>query len=200
MLIKVCGMRSIEQVHEVDGIADYVGFIFYKKSKRFENSTPVVTNAQKVGVFVNASFEEISKRIADHSLDVIQLHGNETPEFCAQFAPDISIIKAFGIDSDFKFETTADYEAHVDVFLFDTKTPQHGGSGQQYDWSMLAKYNGSTPFFLSGGIRPNSLNEIKSFEHARFVGIDLNSGFENSPGDKDIAQLKQFIEQLKKQS
>lgn len=200
MLIKVCGMRAFEQVREIDGLADYVGFIFYEKSTRFVSMTPIVANAQKVGVFVNASFEEINKHITDHSLDVIQLHGNETPEFCAQFAPEVSIIKAFGVDSDFEFETTADYEAHVDVFLFDTKTPQHGGSGQQYDWSILSKYTGSTPFFLSGGIRTNSLNEIKSFEHPRFAGVDLNSGFENSPANKDIPRLKQFIEQLKKQS
>ncbi|MCJ8288134.1 MAG: phosphoribosylanthranilate isomerase [Crocinitomicaceae bacterium] len=197
MLIKVCGMRSGEQVQKIEGVTDYIGFIFYENSKRFVNTTPVVENALKVGVFVNASSEEINERIAEQSLDAVQLHGHETPEFCSQFAPEISVIKAFGVDDQFEFDSTADYEAHVDFFLFDTKTPHHGGSGQQYDWSILSNYKGAIPFFLSGGIRPSSVHALKNFQHPKFAGIDLNSGFEQSPGDKNTSELIQFIEQIK---
>lgn len=197
MLIKVCGMRSDEQVQKIEEIADYVGFIFYKNSKRFVSTTPTVEDALKVGVFVNASFEEINRQIIQHSLDAIQLHGHETPEFCSQFAPEISVIKAFGIDEQFNFNSTLNYEPHVDLFLFDTKTPHHGGSGRQYDWSILSKYEGTTPFFLSGGIQPSSIEALSSFQHPKFTGIDLNSGFEHSPGDKNIPELTQFIEQIK---
>lgn len=193
-------MRSHEQTSAIESFVNYIGFIFYEKSKRFVESTPPINGAQKVGVFVNASFEEISNRISDHSLDVVQLHGSESPEFCAKLAQEVSIIKAFGIDANFNFEVTSNYESYVDFFLFDTKTPQHGGSGQQYDWSMLSDYKGSIPFFLSGGIRPNSLDSIQAFKHERFAGVDLNSGFENSPGDKDTLGLKQFIHQLKTHS
>lgn len=190
-------MRSDEQVQKIEGVTDYVGFIFYENSKRFVNTTPVVESALKVGVFVNASSEEINDRIAEQSLDAVQLHGQETPEFCSQFAPEISVIKAFGIDDQFEFDSTADYEAHVDFFLFDTKTSHHGGSGQQYDWSILSNYKGAIPFFLSGGIRPCSVQALKNFQHPKFAGIDLNSGFEQSPGDKNTSELIQFIEQIK---
>jgi len=190
-------MRSDEQVQKIEGVTDYVGFIFYENSKRFVNTTPVVKDALKVGVFVNASSAEINEHIAEQSLDAVQLHGHETPEFCSLFAPEISVIKAFGVDDQFEFDSTADYEAHVDFFLFDTKTPHHGGSGQQYDWSILSNYKGAIPFFLSGGIRPSSVQALKSFQHPKFAGIDLNSGFEQAPGDKNTSELIQFIEQIK---
>ncbi len=189
-------MRSAKQVQKIEGVVDYIGFIFYENSTRFVNTTPVVANALKVGVFVNASFEEINRRIMGHSLDVIQLHGHETPEFCSQFTPDISVIKAFGIDDQFNFNTTLNYESYVDFFLFDKKTPNHGGSGQQYDWSILSRYEGTTPFFLSGGLQSSSVEALSNFQHPKFAGIDLNSGFEHSPGNKNISELNEFIEQI----
>lgn len=197
MLIKVCGMREKDQILNVEKIADFVGFIFFDKSERFVRETPIIEHAKKVGVFVNASLDEITRQIQIHSLDTVQLHGNETPELCAQIDPEISLIKAFGIEERFNFGDTRSYEDVVDFFLFDTKTPLHGGSGQQYDWSILSNYTGSVPFFLSGGIGPNSLEALQQFRHPQFAGIDLNSGFERSAADKDISLLEQFIEQLK---
>jgi phosphoribosylanthranilate isomerase len=115
---------------------------------------------------------------------------------CEVLKKESTVIKAFGVNEDFDFSETNAYSAHVDYFLFDTKTPQHGGSGKQFDWSLLKKYSGETPFLLSGGITSESLQSIRSIWHSKFAGVDLNSGFENAPTDKNINELKQFINQL----
>ncbi len=200
MLIKVCGMRSPDQVKQVEEFADYVGFIFYQHSQRFVESTPVVSKAKKVGVFVNATLDEVRQSIAKHSLDVVQLHGNETPEFCQELKANVEIIKAFGVQPDFSFSETKAFEAKVDFFLFDTKTPGYGGSGKQFDWSLLSNYQGETPFLLSGGLHPNALEEIQNLRHPKMMGLDLNSGFEIAPANKDVDLLRTFILQLKQQS
>ncbi|MFK7785404.1 MAG: phosphoribosylanthranilate isomerase [Crocinitomicaceae bacterium] len=196
MLIKVCGMRLEEQIRELDEIVDFLGFIFYEKSKRFVQSTPNVERAQKVGVFVNATIDQMRSEVREHSLQTAQLHGNETPEMCARLKDDVKVIKAFGVNEDFNFDQTKAYSDHVDYFLFDTKTPQHGGSGKQFDWSLLSQYEGSTPFLLSGGINPESLDLIQGISHPKLAGLDLNSGFERAPADKNIQELKQFIKEL----
>lgn len=198
MLIKVCGMRSEKQVTELAGLVDFVGFIFYEKSKRFVRSTSPVNDSLKVGVFVNESVDAVREHIREQSLDFVQLHGNESPQMCARLKDEVKIIKAFGVDEDFDFYKTQAYEECVDYFLFDTKTKLHGGSGRQFDWSLLSNYQGSIPFFLSGGINPKSIESLKNFSHPKLAGIDLNSGFEISPADKNITQLKQFIKELKK--
>ncbi len=200
MLIKVCGMRSPDQVKQVEEFADYVGFIFYQHSQRFVESTPVVSKAKKVGVFVNATLDEVRQSIAKHSLDVVQLHGNETPEFCQELKANAEIIKAFGVQPDFSFAETKAFEAQVDFFLFDTKTPGYGGSGKQFDWSLLSNYQGEAPFLLSGGLHPNALEEIQNLRHPQMIGLDLNSGFEIAPANKDVDLLRTFILQLKQQS
>lgn len=197
MLIKVCGMASPKQVAALEDNIDFVGFIFFEKSKRFVHRTPRVDSAHKVGVFVDAALEEIRAKVSEHALDFVQLHGQESPEFCAQIKPETKIIKAFGVDHQFSFASTEKFENCVDFFLFDTKTPQHGGSGTSFDWSILANYHGSTPFLLSGGIRLSSIDSIKQFRHPQFAGIDLNSGFEFSPADKNVVELNQFIQLLK---
>jgi len=102
------------------------------------------------------------------------------------------------MDEEFNFSTTEPYEGTVDYFLFDTKTKQHGGSGKKFDWEILEKYNGETPFFLSGGIGPDDAENIKQISHPKLAGVDLNSGFEDEPGLKNIEKLKQFIIELKK--
>ena len=194
MLIKVCGMRNFKQAKEVELFADFVGFIFYQNSKRSVNQTPTLKFAEKV--FVNPTFQEVQRHIAIHSLDAVQLHGQESPELCSFLREKVKVIKVFGVDSTFNFKSTTRYDSFVDFFLFDTKTPLYGGSGRQFDWSILSKYLGETPFFLSGGIRPSLANTIRNFKHSKFKGIDLNSGFEHSPSDKDIDKLKKFIKQL----
>ena len=191
-------MKSEKQVNQLDGIADAIGFIFYENSKRYVQRTPSVERASKVGVFVNASAEEIGNSIQEQSLDAVQLHGDESPKTCASLRGKSKIIKAFGVDPNFDFSKTKDYEKHVDYFLFDTRTKLHGGSGRQFDWSLLSNYEGSIPFFLSGGIDSESIKSLKTLSHAKLAGVDLNSGFEHSPGDKNISELKQFIKELKK--
>ena len=153
---------------------------------------------KKVGVFVNTSFEELVETAAFFRLDYLQLHGNETPEDChALQKRGYSLIKAFQIATACDLEQTTNYEGRVDYFLFDTKCNSYGGSGKQFDWSVLEAYRGKTPFLLSGGIRPESAGAIRSFRHPRLAGIDLNSGFETAPALKDAAAVHTFINQLK---
>ena len=201
-MIKVCGMREADNIREVEALGiDLMGFIFWPKSKRYVAERPqyLPTQVKKVGVFVDASLEDIRQHIQDYQLDIIQLHGHETPEFIAQlsiFNFQFSIIKAFNIATAEDLAQTKPYEGIVDYFLFDTKAQLPGGSGEQFDWSVLSHYEGTTPFLLSGGIGPDDAERIKSFHHPRCIGIDLNSRFEIVPGLKDVNQLKDFISNL----
>ena len=195
-------MREADNIREVEALGiDLMGFIFWPKSKRYVAERPqyLPTQVKKVGVFVDASLEDIRQHIQDYQLDIIQLHGHETPEFIAQlsiFNFQFSIIKAFNIATAEDLAQTKPYEGIVDYFLFDTKAQLPGGSGEQFDWSVLSHYEGTTPFLLSGGIGPDDAERIKSFHHPRCIGIDLNSRFEIVPGLKDVNQLKDFISNL----
>ncbi len=201
-MIKVCGMREADNIREVEALGiDLMGLIFWPKSKRYVAERPqyLPTQVKKVGVFVDASLEDIRQHIQDYQLDIIQLHGHETPDFIAQlsiFNFQFSIIKAFNIATAEDLAQTKPYEGIVDYFLFDTKAQLPGGSGEQFDWSVLSHYEGTTPFLLSGGIGPDDAERIKSFHHPRCIGIDLNSRFEIAPGLKDVNQLKDFISNL----
>ncbi len=199
MIIKVCGLRENEQIKQLDKLSsvNWLGSIFYNQSKRYvDASSKNISESKKVGVFVNEKLLKMNEIAIKNNLDILQLHGSETPEICASLKLRYFIIKAFGIDDNFNFDQLKEYENSVDYFLFDTKTIDHGGSGRQFNWQVLQKYKLKTPFLLSGGINANSVNEIKEFNHHSFVGIDLNSGFENAPGDKNIEKIKQFIEEL----
>ena len=216
MIIKVCGMRDPENIREVAALGvDWIGLIFFARSprritnngqltidnggKRYSDCQLSIINypLKKVGVFVNTSFEELVETAAFFRLDYLQLHGNETPEDChALQKRGYSLIKAFQIATACDLEQTTNYEGRVDYFLFDTKCNSYGGSGKQFDWSVLEAYRGKTPFLLSGGIRPENAEAIRNFRHPRFAGIDLNSGFEIEPGLKDIDKLKNFIQQI----
>ena len=195
-------MREADNIREVEALGiDLMGLIFWPKSKRYVAERPqyLPTQVKKVGVFVDASLEDIRQHIQDYQLDIIQLHGHETPDFIAQlsiFNFQFSIIKAFNIATAEDLAQTKPYEGIVDYFLFDTKAQLPGGSGEQFDWSVLSHYEGTTPFLLSGGIGPDDAERIKSFHHPRCIGIDLNSRFEIAPGLKDVNQLKDFISNL----
>ena len=203
MIIKVCGMRDPENMMEVARLGiDWMGMIFFAGSPRRikRNKQPISDNypVKRVGVFVNAPFEEITETATRYRLDYLQLHGNETPDDCyALQKRGYSLIKAFQIATAADLEQTAAYEGRVDYFLFDTKCSGYGGSGRQFDWSVLEAYKGETPFLLSGGIRPESATAIRSFSHPRLAGIDLNSGFEIEPGVKDVEKLNHFIHDIK---
>ncbi|MCD7899312.1 MAG: phosphoribosylanthranilate isomerase [Bacteroides sp.] len=199
-LIKVCGMREEKNIREIEQLGiDMMGFIFYPKSPRYLLDIPAYLpeKVSRVGVFVNeeeVTVETLSERF---SLDYIQLHGTESPEYCQQLqSKGKQIIKAFSVLEKEDLNLTQPYESSSDYFLFDTKCEQYGGSGKSFNWEILEAYNGKTPFLLSGGIGPGMANALKAFHHPMCAGFDLNSKFETAPGKKDVNQLKEFIHQL----
>ncbi|MDU1891735.1 MAG: phosphoribosylanthranilate isomerase [Dysgonomonas sp.] len=205
MIIKVCGMTDPDNIKDLNQLPiSFMGMIFYPESSRYadnltwndikNNIHPAI---ERVGVFVNAEMDEIMEITNRVYLDLIQLHGDESPEFSEELNDTIPVIKAFSISEISDFEKTKEYEGKVSYFLFDTKTPLYGGSGQKFDWSILEAYKGNTPFLLSGGIGPEDVENIKLIQHPKFCGIDLNSKFETKPGFKNIEQLKQFIKDLR---
>ena len=198
MIIKVCGMREAENIREVEALGiDLMGFIFWEKSSRYISKRPAYlpTKCKRVGVFVDEDIESVKRIADDYALDYIQLHGHESSDYCAQLQG-LHLIKAISVSSRNDIATYKTYEGLVEYFLFDTKCPSVGGSGQQFDWSVLSAYDGSTPFLLSGGIGPDDAEPIKSFHHPQCIGIDLNSRFELAPGLKDVIKLQAFIKEL----
>ena len=200
--IKVCGIKFTQNREEVEKLpVDFLGFIFYPKSKRFvgEGAEPGLFNStkNKVGVFVNENAFEILGLTKNLGFETIQLHGKENPKTCQLLRNQgLKVIKAFNLNESFKFEKLHKYESAVDYYLFDTKTDVPGGSGKKFNWEILEKYTGRVPFFLSGGIGPGDAEKIKELEHPQFFGIDLNSGFEDEPGLKNIGKLEKFINKI----
>ena len=198
-LIKVCGMREAENIREVEALhPDWMGFIFWSKSKRHVKEIPnhLPTQVKRVGVFVDEAIEKVIQTAETYALDLIQLHGHESPEYAAQLSR-WKTIKAFNIADAEDFEQTKAYEGITDYFLFDTKGKSVGGNGEKFDWSVLASYHGETPFLLSGGIGPEDAESVKAFHHPKCIGIDLNSRFEIEPGLKDINKLREFIKKIR---
>lgn len=204
MKIKVCGMRNSENIQSLLALKpDFVGFIFYAKSKRFVGDFPQIDfpkEIKKVGVFVNETIEEIERIVLKHQLNAVQLHGNESPEYCKALLrignQQIEILKAFSVDDDFDFSETEPYQAVCDYLLFDTKGKDYGGNGIKFNWDVLQKYKGKIPFLLSGGISKNDVFDIKNFKHYAFAGVDINSGFETEPALKNINEIKEFKNNL----
>jgi phosphoribosylanthranilate isomerase len=211
MNIKVCGITQIKQLQQLDKLnIDYAGFIFFKGSPRYvvdKISKDELSNAdfdtKKVGVFVNAGYDEIMKYVDDYSLDIVQLHGDERPELCEEISENIEVIKVFRLSNDYKQdidELVNEYDEVCDYYLFDTaaKSGLLGGSGEQFDWKQLSKARIEKPFFLSGGIGMEDAAKVKGFKHPDFFGVDINSRFEKEPGVKDLALVMQFKMALKK--
>lgn len=205
MKIKVCGMRDVENIKAlVELKPDFIGFIFYDKSPRFVgnemdadyiNSIP--REIKKVGVFVNATVDFIIQNVRKYGLNYVQLHGNEMPEYCRSLRQKgISIIKAFRVDNDFVFGQVNNYKPHVDFFLFDAKGDGYGGNGVAFDWSILKKYDNQKPYFLAGGISLDNIEVLDTIIPKPYA-IDVNSKFETSPGQKDIAKISELITKLK---
>ncbi len=206
LITKVCGMRQADNIIEVERLGvDWMGFIFWPPSKRYVDSKPsyLPVRAKRVGVFVDADMDFIISHTNDFKLDVIQLHGNETPDMCLKLKglfPTVKIVKAFGIDSRQTLLRTTDYEGVADYFLFDTATKLKGGSGKTFDHSLLDDYNGKTPFLLSGGLSLDNQPQTMAFTHPMLAGYDLNSRFETQPAVKDISLLRQYINNLAQQT
>ncbi|QJP34425.1 phosphoribosylanthranilate isomerase [Nonlabens sp. Ci31] len=212
MMIKVCGMRDIENINQLQELdIDFMGIIRYPKSKRFvsdeqrEKISKQAMNKGTVGVYVNETFENILQDIIPLELDVIQLHGDEDVAFAkALLEIDLKIFKAFQITADYDFDKLKEWQKLAQqyvgklFFLFDTATPDYGGSGKKFNWHILDSYKGDVPFLLSGGISKSDADTIKKIKHNMFLGVDLNSKFESAPGLKNITELKTFIEKLRK--
>lgn len=203
LFIKVCGNKEINNLEKVCSLQpDFIGFIFYAKSKRFVTDKanivqPTNCNAKRVGVFVNATENEIMIKINEFQLDYIQLHGNESSEFCQNINTIRPVFKAFQINDKFKFTKLTSYLSACYYFLFDTGSKYYGGSGKKFDWELLKDYNLKKPFILSGGIGKDDVKKIEQINHPKMIGIDLNSGFEIKPGIKDVEKLKNFLNELR---
>ncbi len=200
MIVKVCGMREAENIRAVEALGvDWMGFIFWEHSSRNVCQRPAYlpTRAKRVGVFVDAPLDVVCQHVEAFGLDVVQLHGSESPTYLRDLrnalAGDVLIVKAFSIATRDDLLQTSLYEGLADFFLFDTKAQLVGGNGRKFDWNVLAHYDGSTPFLLSGGIGPDDAARLSAFSHPRLAGIDLNSRFEISPALKNVELLKQFL-------
>ena len=197
-------MRDAANIKTLDilGIADWMGFIFYPKSSRFVDSLPdyLPRHSKRVGVFVNADADFISEHVADYSLNLVQLHGDETPAFCKSLrqslGDSVKIIKTIPVETADDLKTTSAFQSAVDYFLFETRCAGYGGSGNHFDWSLLNSYHGKKPFLLTGGIGPDDAEAILTIRHPQFMGIDLNSRFETAPALKDINMLLHFVTTL----
>jgi phosphoribosylanthranilate isomerase len=205
--IKVCGMRESQNILALAELQpDFMGFIFYPKSARYtgdilekEILKSLPRSIQKTGVFVNESLEKVIDISKEYRLDFVQLHGNETVEFCEQLKKEVlKIIKVFSVDNSFDFSETIHFENFADYFLFDTKVEGgYGGHGKAFDWNILEEYKGRTPFLLAGGISLENLEDLGIIKNRNFVGIDVNSKFELSPANKDIEALKELFQKIK---
>lgn len=202
MRLKVCGMRELENISALSELdPNYIGFIFWSESSRFVNkkTPPLDKKIIKTGVFVDATFDYILTKIKDHQLDAVQLHGQESCSYCKVIKDyGLKVIKSFSIKNTFDFNTLEDYENSCDYYLFDTKGKLPGGNGFTFDWKVLDKYPSQKPFFLSGGIGVDNLNEIKKLVKTKLPihAIDVNSKFETAPGNKNIELLKKFKKEI----
>ena len=207
--IKICGLKHKSNLFDVvEAGVDYVGMIFYEKSPRHvvDSLNPeeiwfLPDEVEKIGVFVNASFDEIKKYSRLYQLNLIQLHGNESPEFCKQ-VQDLGyrVIKVFGVDNEFDFNVLNAYKEVVDFFLFDTKSPIHGGTGITFDWNILSNYNLDIPIFVGGGVSLENLKELLDFNFPFLHSVDMNSKLELEPGLKDIAKVQKAVEIIHSQN
>lgn len=208
MNIKVCGITEMKQLQQLDGLdIDFAGMIFYKESPRYignklnaKDVKKADFDLKKTGVFVNPEMIDVLDAIDEYGLEVVQLHGDETPEMCEDLSSEVEVIKAFRITGTEDIDKlVAPYDAVCDYYLFDTGglKESFGGTGQQFDWNILAKAKIEKPFFLSGGISVEDAARVKTFKHPDMFGVDINSKFEVSPGVKDMKLILQFRQGLK---
>lgn len=203
-------MRDADNIRQIDelGCVDWMGFIFFPPSSRNVERVPdyLPKHCKRVGVFVNEFLPTILKYARTYHLDLIQLHGDESPLYChtlrthspagTRIIKTIPITTPDDLAATYAYENNA-YKGKVHYFLFETKCKEYGGSGKQFDWEILQHYKGQTPFLLTGGIGFDDAEKVKAFHHPQFAGIDLNSRFETAPALKDVQLIKEFIKQIK---
>ena len=232
MIIKVCGVCTRENVQELETMdVDWLGLIFWPESPRYvaqvsarggfyPDYSSFARSAKelggmpeeakkehktlRVGVFVDGMPQNIVTRVYNFNLDLVQLHGEESPVMIDNLRrtlmPDIrqvKIIKTIFVEKPEDLEVCAEYEPVVDYFLFHTKSKAKGGSGERFDWDVIQAYKGNVPFLLSGGIGPDDVEAVRNFSHPMFAGIDVNSCFEIEPGKKDMEKVRKFVEAVK---
>lgn len=203
MIIKVCGIKDADNIKALSNMdINMIGLNFYTPSKRYlpedtliDEYNQLPPDIKKVGVFVNADIAYIKKQIDTYSLDFVQLHGDETATYGQSLSKLIDVIKVFSISNigDLPRDDDHDYAMY---YLFDTKTPDYGGSGHQFSWKILDSYQGDIPFILAGGISAVDYDTINTITHPKFAGIDINSRFEISAGIKDTNMIQDFLERL----
>ncbi len=193
-------MRDGDNIRAVEALGvDLMGFILYPKSPRFVAQKPAYmpSRARRVGVFVNDSIEVVEEAMERLGLDVVQLHGSESVAMCRALRErGVEVFKAISVASEADLVVAAEYDGVCDMLIFDTKCEGHGGSGEQFDWSILAGYVGQTPFLLSGGISIGSVDSLRQFSHPMLVGYDINSRFESSAAMKNVELVAQFLDEL----
>lgn len=225
MIVKVCGMRDRANITDVAAAgADWIGMIFWPHSPRcvgmVSSEAGIIPDTgdagcgsgdiegiKRVGVFVDEMPQNIITRTVVYGLDIIQLHGSETPVMMANLRrtidpdirPGIKLMKTISIGSSADIEKYRMYEDVADYFLFDTQCATAGGSGRKFDWRAIEAYRGRVPFLLSGGIGPDDAERIAGIKHPMLAGIDINSRFETAPARKDAGLVKEFISKLKQQ-
>ncbi|WPQ65281.1 phosphoribosylanthranilate isomerase [Chitinophaga sancti] len=200
MQLKVCGITRKEDLDKLVELGvHYAGFIFYEKSPRFVGNRLDARTVRetkgilKVGVFVNAPLEQVKQLIGSYGLHLVQLHGDEDPAYCAALQSLVPVIRAFRIGEDVNWDTLAAYVPVTNYFLFDTAAGKaYGGTGRLFNWELLHTYPFDHPFFLSGGIGPEQLEDLLAFEHPALFAADVNSKFETAPGVKDMVSVQQF--------
>lgn len=209
MRIKVCGLTLPEQAGALEEIGvTLAGFIFYPKSPRYmankispDKMKQIKGRIAKVGVFVNATYDELMKTVEEYRLDMVQLHGDETPKYCEKIADYISVIKAFRLGENDNVEwMSRPYQDVCDMFMFDTMGAGYGGTGKKFNWDVLKKSTINKPFFLSGGIEPGDEQKLKEFQDEpvakNLFAIDINSKFEITAGVKNMERVKEFCSKL----
>lgn len=204
MKIKVCGMKETENIQAIAQLKpDFMGLIFYPKSKRYAGglsaeAATVSNTINKVGVFVNEEENKIKEYANKYDFKHLQLHGEESPALCECLKKaGYQVIKVFSVGEDFNFSEIKDYKDVADYFLFDTKSESYGGTGKKFNWSVFDKYDNSKGIFLSGGIGPEDVQEIKNLKGLNIYALDINSKFEIEPGLKDVELVKDFMKEIK---
>ncbi len=201
-IVKVCGLNQQKNAETLSQLPiDLMGFIFYDESVRSatKKDLPWISRIpkKKVAVVVNKDLSEVFDLVQEGLFDLVQLHGNESPEYCAQLREQIPVYKAISIQKE--LPVLSQYMGSIDSFIFDTKHPVHrGGSGLQFNWALLSDYQEEIPFLLSGGISLEDVQRIQTFSHLQYKGVDINSKFEISPGIKHIDSVQSFIQQILK--
>lgn len=198
--VKICGITNYNDAKAcIDCGADAIGFIFYEKSRRYiepEQAFEIIRKLPpfitKVGVFVNSLKIRIANITNQTRISAIQLHGDETPDFCLDFME--PVIKALRIKDLDDLENIASFP--VQAILLDTFTDaEYGGTGKSFDWNILKDLNSDKNIILSGGLNPDNIED--AIIQVNPYAVDVSSGVEKSPGIKDHSKIKKFIEAVR---